>query len=153
MAAETTASGGWGLGRRPALLDLCAVAHWLLVRGRGDRRLDPEVRAEELRAHSSTRRPSVQRGDTAVLYAAGWQAIFALVEVVGHPENDPERVRWQWRFAIRPTLALADLRDAPPVQAAGVLPRSLGRHSYVRLSAEQFAQAAEALEAAASGRW
>ena len=127
------------------------VAHWLLVRGRGDRRLEPDVRDDELRAHASTRRPSVQRGDSAVLYAAGWQVIFALVDVVGHPENDPARVRWQWRFAIRPTLALADLRDAPPVEAAGVFPRSLGRHSYVRLSREQFALAAEALEAAAAG--
>jgi hypothetical protein len=112
--------------------------HWLLVRGRGERRLSPKVRADELRAHSSTRRPSVQLGDTAILYAAGWQVIFAVADVVSHPENNPSRVRWQWRFAIRPRTALGDLRDAPPVEAAGVMPRSLGRHSYVRLSAEQF---------------
>jgi hypothetical protein len=123
------------------------MASWLLVRGRGDRRLEHEVRPDELRAHSSTRRPSVQLGDRAVLYAAGWQVIFALAEVVSHPANDPERTRWAWRFAIRPTLALADLREAPPVEAAGVLPRSLGRHSYIRLTDEQFALADEALRA------
>jgi hypothetical protein len=117
------------------------------VRGRGERRLDPVVRADELRAHSASRRPSVQLGDDVVLYAAGWRVIFALAEVVSHPENDPARTRWQWRFAIRPTLALPDLRDAPPVGAAGVLPRSLGRHSYVRLTEEQHALAREALEA------
>jgi hypothetical protein len=122
------------------------AAHWLLVRGRGERRLWHEVGADELRAHSSTRRPSVQVGDVAVCYAAGWQVIFALVDVVSHPENDPARGRWQWRFALRPTLALTDLRDAPPVEAAGVFPRSLGRHSYIRLTEEQYALARQALE-------
>jgi hypothetical protein len=121
-------------------------AYWLLVRGRGERRLSHDVGADELRAHSSTRRPSVQLGDAAVCYAAGWQVIFALVDVVSHPENDPARVRWQWRFALRPTLALADLREAPPVEVAGVLPRSLGRHSYIRLTEEQYALARSALE-------
>jgi hypothetical protein len=121
------------------------VERWLLVRGRGERRLDPVVRADEIRAHSASRRPSVQLGDRVVLYAAGWRVIFALAEVVSHPENDPSRTRWQWRFAIRATLALPDLRDAPPVEAAGVLPRSLGRHSYVRLSEEQYELAERAL--------
>lgn len=123
--------------------------HWLLVRGRGDRRLSPAVGEEELRAHSSTRRPSVQLGDRAVCYAAGWQVVFALVEVVSHPENDPSRTRWQWRFAIEPIVFLDDLREAPPVQAAGVFPSSLGRHSYVRLTEEQFEAARAAIEAAA----
>jgi EVE domain len=125
-------------------------AAWLLVRGRGERRLSPQVIADELRAHSSTRRPSIQLGDRAVLYAAGWQVVFGLVEVVSEPENDPTRTRWSWRFAIRPTLALADLREAPPVEAAGVFPRSLGRHSYIRLTDEQFELASEAITAAAA---
>jgi hypothetical protein len=122
---------------------------WLLVRGRGERRLQPEVLADELRAHSSTRRPSIQRGDRAVLYAAGWQVVFALADVVSEPENDPARTRWSWRFAIRPVLALTDLREAPPVEAAGVFPRSLGRHSYIRLTDEQFERARAAITAAA----
>jgi hypothetical protein len=122
---------------------------WLLVRGRAERRLLPEVAAEELRAHSSTRRPSVQRGDRAVLYAAGWQVVFALAEVVSDPENDPTRTRWTWRFEIRPLFALRDLRGAPPVEAAGVLPRSLGRHSYIRLTGDQFERARAAIRAAA----
>jgi hypothetical protein len=103
------------------------MACWLLVR----------TRAGALDAHSSTRRPSVQRGDLAVCYLAGEKCIFAIVEVMSNPEYDPARTRWQWRFGIRPLLAV-DPREAPPVEAAGVLPRSLGRHSYVRLSAEQF---------------
>jgi hypothetical protein len=122
------------------------MQHWLLIRGRGDRRLDSQVRADELRGHSSTRRPAVQRGDRAVCYAAGWKVIFAVVDVVSDPENDPSRTRWQWWFAIRPGVAIEDIREAPPVEAAGVLPRSLGRHSYIRLTREQFEAACEAID-------
>ena len=97
---------------------------WLLVRGRGDRRLSAEVRADELRAHSSTRRPAVQAGDRAVLYAAGWQVIFGLVEIVSDPENDPGRTRWAWRFRLRPVFALDDLREVrgkpPRIATIGV---------------------------------
>jgi predicted TPR repeat methyltransferase len=125
--------------------------HWLLVRGRGDRRLSSAVSRDELRAHSASRRPSVQAGDLAACYAAGWQSIFAVVCVIGDPENDPERTRWQWRFPIRPLLAVSDLHDAPPVEAAGVLPRSLGRHSYVRLSEEQYVAARAAVAGAIVG--
>jgi hypothetical protein len=120
------------------------VAHWLLVRGRGAKPLPADVDPHEIRAHSSSKRPSVQRGDTAVLYAAVWQAIFGIVEVVGEPENDPQRERWSWRFAIRPLVVVPDLHDAPPVEAAGVFPQSIWRHSHIRLTAEQFA-AAQAL--------
>jgi hypothetical protein len=122
------------------------IQHWLLVRGTGDRPLPERVDPDSLRTHSSTRRPSVQRGDLAVCYASVWQTIFALVEVVGDPENDPARDRWRWRFAIRPLLVLPDLRAAPPVEAAGVFPRSLGRHSYVRLTPAQYEAARAALD-------
>ena len=39
------------------------LQHWLLVRGSAERLLPDEVDAARLRAHSSTRRPSVQKGD------------------------------------------------------------------------------------------
>jgi hypothetical protein len=117
------------------------------VRGTGDRPLSPRVDADSLRRHSSTRRPTVQEGDLAVCYASGWRTIFAVVEVVGHPENDPSRVRWSWRIPIRPLLVVEDLREAPPVEAAGVLPSSLGRHSYIRLTPEQYHAACVAITA------
>jgi hypothetical protein len=91
----------------------------------------------------------VQKGDLAVCYASGWQTIFAVVEVTGPPENDPGRDRWRWRFPLQPLLALENLGNAPPVEAAGVWPRSLGRHSYIRLTPEQFEAAREAITAAA----
>jgi hypothetical protein len=121
------------------------IQHWLLVRGTGDRPLPQRVDPASLRTHSSTRRPSLQRGDLAVCYASGWQTIFAVVEVVGDPENDPSRDRWRWRIPIRPLVSVRDLNDAPPVEAAGVFPRSLGRHSYIRLTPEQFESAHAAI--------
>ena len=124
------------------------MQHWLLVRGRGDRRLAPQILAEELRAHSSTRRPAVQCGDLALLYAAGWRSIFAVAEVTSDPDGDGTKRRWGWRFRLHALLAVADLRDAPPVEAAGVLPRSLGRHSYIRLTREQFDAGREAIAGA-----
>ena len=125
------------------------MQHWLLVRGTGDRLLPERIDAGSLRTHSSTRRPTLQRGDLAVCYASGWQTIFAVVAIVGDPENDPGRDRWRWRVPIRPLTVLASVADAPPVEAAGVFPRSLGRHSYIRLSEDQFAAGKAAIEAAA----
>ena len=121
------------------------LQHWLLVRGSGDRLLPERVDPGALRTHSSTRRPSLQKGDLAVCYASGWQNIFAVVEIVGDPENDPARERWRWRVPIRSLVAVATLTEAPPVEATGVFPRSLGRHSYIRLTPEQFEAGREAI--------
>ena len=125
------------------------MTQWLLVRGRGERPLDAGVVPAQITAHSSSKRPSVQPGELAILYAAVWQAVFAVVEIVGPPENDPGRTRWAWRFAIRPLAAVSDLHDAPPVEAAGVFPQSLWRHSHIRLTDEQFEAARRLIEAAA----
>jgi hypothetical protein len=122
----------------------------LLVRGRGERPLEAHVDAGAIRAHSSSRRPSVQRGDVAILYAAVWQCVFGVVDVVAEPENDPTRDRWAWRFPIEPRVVVADLHDAPPCEAAGIFPQSLWRHSHIRLSAEQFDRAHELIDAVGS---
>jgi hypothetical protein len=123
------------------------VQHWLLVRGRGDRPLDALVEPREIRAHSSSRRPSVEPGELAILYAAVWQCVFAVIAIDGVPEHDPERERWAWRFPIRPLAVVRDLRDAPPVEAAGIFPQSLWRHSHIRLTAERFGAARRLVEA------
>jgi hypothetical protein len=128
-----------------------ALTRWLLVRGRGDRPLDAHVEPAAIQAHSSSKRPSVQPGELAILYAAVWQAIFAVAEITGAPENDPTRTRWAWRFPIRPLVVIGDLHDAPPVEAAGVFPQSLWRHSHIRLTDEQFAAARELIEARSGG--
>jgi hypothetical protein len=112
--------------------------------------LDARVDPDRITAHSSSKRPSVQAGDVAILYAAVWQAIFGVAEVVGDPENDPTRDRWAWRFPIRARVVVSDLHDAPPVEAAGIFPQSLWRHSHIRLSDEQFERARELIQAVGS---
>jgi hypothetical protein len=92
----------------------------------------------------------VQPGDRAILYASVWQAIFGVAEIVGEPEHDPKRERWAWRYPIRPVVVVKDLHDAPPVEAAGVFPQSIWRHSHIRLSAEQFETASALIREAAS---
>ncbi|HYY02681.1 MAG TPA: hypothetical protein VE736_02245 [Gaiellaceae bacterium] len=119
------------------------MTHWLLIRGLGERPLDARVDPNRIQRHSSSKRPSVQHGDTAILYAAVWQAVFGIVDVIGDPENDPTLERWSWTFPIRPVTVIRDLHDAPPVEAAGIFPQSLWRHSHIRLSDEQFERAAE----------
>jgi hypothetical protein len=42
------------------------------------------------------------------------------------------------------------LNDAPPVEAAGIFPQSLWRHSHIRLSDEQFFRARELIQAVGS---
>jgi hypothetical protein len=125
------------------------MTHWLLVRGRGERPLPRDVDATAIVAHSSSRRPAVEPGDLAILYAAVWQALFGVVEVTSIPAHDPTRVRWSWRFGIRPLVVVADLHLAPPVEAAGIFPQSIWRHSHIRLDPERFATARALVEAAA----
>ena len=127
------------------------MTRWLLVRGGGDRPLAARIDPATISGHGSTRRPSVQRGDSAILYAAVWQALYGVVEVVGDPERDPARERWPWRFEIRPLAVVSDLHDAPPVEAAGVFPQSLWRHSYIRLSEEQFESGRALVEGSTRG--
>jgi hypothetical protein len=105
--------------------------------------LPAQVDAEAIRAHGSSKRPSVQPGELAVLYAAVWQAVFAVVEIAGVPEHDPTRMRWAWRFPIRPLVVVPDLEAAPAAEEAGIWPSSLWRHSHIRLSDEQFESARE----------
>jgi hypothetical protein len=92
----------------------------------------------------------VQRGQYAVLYAAGWQAVFAVVEVTTDPENDPSRERWQWSFGIRPRVCVSDLHAAPAAEEAAIFPQSLWRHSHIRLTGEQFALAESLIRVAAA---
>ena len=123
------------------------MQHWLLVRGRGERPL-ARLHGDEVTAHSSSKRPSVQPGDLAVLYASVWQAVYGIAEVVGAPANDPSRTRWAWRFPLRALVVVPDLDRAPAVEEMGVFPSSLWRHSYIRLTPEQFERGEELVRSA-----
>ena len=125
------------------------MTYWLLVRGRGEKPLDRHVEAARIRTQGSSKRPSVQAGDRAILYASVWQAIFGVGEIVGEPEHDPSRSRWAWSYPIRPVTIVTDLNRAPPVETAGIFPQSLWRHSHIRLTEAQFESARKLIEAAA----
>src|SRR5207248_4998706 len=104
----------------------------------------------------SSKRPSVQAGERAILYASVWQAIFGVADIVGQPEHDPSRSRWAWSYPLRSVTFVTDLNRAPPVEAAGIFPQSLWRHSLIRLTEEQFDYARKLIEAAAKqdrGPW
>jgi hypothetical protein len=124
------------------------MTRWLLVRGLGDRPLARRVDPRRIRSQSSSKHPSVERGDPAILYASVWQAIFGVAEITGEPEHDPARDRWAWTFPIRLLAVVEDLERAPAVEEAGIFPQSLWRHSHIRLTAEQFDRARELIEAA-----
>jgi hypothetical protein len=120
------------------------LQHWLLVRGRGDHPLE-RLHGDKVERHSSSKRPSVQAGDRAVLYASVWQAVYGLAEVSGRPEHDPSRTRWAWRFPLRPLAVIDDLDRAPAAEEVGVFPSSVWRHSYIRLTEEQYERARAAI--------
>jgi hypothetical protein len=124
------------------------VTRWLLVRGRGESPLPRHLDAAQIVAHSSSKRPSLQPGELAILYASVWQALFGVVEVAGVPEHDPAKTRWAWRFPIRPLVVVDDLDRAPAAEEAGIFPQSIWRHSYIRISEEQFAAARALIERA-----
>ena len=120
------------------------MQYWLLVRGRGDHPLE-RLHGDKVEAQHSSKRPSVQQGDLAVLYASVWQAVYGLAEVTGPPEHDPSRTRWAWRFPLRRTALIDDLDRAPAVEEIGVFPSSLWRHSYIRLTDDQYGRARAAI--------
>ncbi|UGS37118.1 hypothetical protein [Capillimicrobium parvum] len=90
------------------------------------------------------RRPRIVPGDRLVLYASVWRRIFGVVEAVGEPEV-VDHPRWPWAIAVEPLLVVPRLSDAPPVQGAGVAPRSMSQQSHVSITASQYERAVEVL--------
>jgi hypothetical protein len=95
------------------------------------------------------RRPRIEPADRLVLYASVWRRVFAIVQVTGLPETR-EHPRWPWTVAIEPLLVVPILDAAPPVEAIGVAPRSMSQQSHIRLRAEHYDLAVEALASVAA---
>ena len=96
------------------------------------------------------RRPRIAPGDRLVYYAAVWRRVFAVVEAVEEPvvlDGAPER--WPWTVAVEPLLVIPVLDVAPPVEAIGVAARSLSQHSHIRIGADHYARAVEAIASVA----
>ena len=128
--------------------------HWLKTLGRAGWSL-PDAWLEDggtsrVRRTAFPRRPRIEPGDRLVYYAAGWKRAFALVEVVAGPTDaDPLWERWPWSVEVEPLVVVPLLSNAPPVEALGVPPRSMAQQSHIRLSAEHYARAVEAIASVA----
>jgi hypothetical protein len=107
---------------------------------------DGSVRS--LRRTGFPRRPRIEPGDRLVYYASVWKRVFAIVEAVEEPAQI-DHPRWPWTVAVEPLLVIPDLEVAPPVEVIGVFPRSMSQQSHIRLTAEQYARAVEALASVA----
>jgi hypothetical protein len=128
------------------------VHYWLKAVGhaRGPLREDwLEQRPELLRCTGFPRRPRIEAGDRLVLYASVWRRVFAAVQVTGPPEPR-DHPRWPWTVAIEALLVVPALDAAPPVDAIGVAPRSMSQQSHIRLRAEHYDLAVEALASVAA---
>ena len=131
--------------------------HWLKALGHAGGAMPDawleDGRLDRLRRTGFPRRPRMTPGDRLVYYAPGWRAVFAVVEVVGEPTDEhPSRAdpaRWPWSVEVEPLLLIARLSAAPPVEAAGVLPRSMSQQSHIRLLESQYARAVEAIASVA----
>ena len=108
-----------------------------------------EARPELLRRTGFPRRPRIDVDDRLVLYASVWRRVFAIVQVVGAPERR-EHPRWPWTVATEPLLVVPALDAAPPVEAIGVAARSMSQQSHIRLSAEHYERAVEAIAGVAA---
>ncbi|HEV3000225.1 MAG TPA: hypothetical protein VGW75_05740 [Solirubrobacteraceae bacterium] len=130
--------------------------HWLKTLGRAGWSL-PDAWLEgdgsaRVRRTAFPRRPRIEPGDRLVYYAAGWKAVFALVEATAPPtDEDPPWPHWPWTVAVEPLVVVPLLSNAPPVEALGIAPRSMSQQSHIRITPEQYARAVEAIASVAAG--
>jgi hypothetical protein len=108
-----------------------------------------EERGALLHRTGFPRRPRIEPGDRLVLYAAVWRRVFAICEATGEPERRDHR-RWPWIVPIETLLVVPSLDAAPPVEAIGVAARSMSQQSHIRLRAEHYDLAVEALASIAA---
>jgi hypothetical protein len=108
-----------------------------------------ESKPQILRRTGFPRRPRVADGDRFVYYASVWKKVFAIVEVVGEPEETAPGTRWPWTVAVDPLLVIPILEHAPPVESIGVPARSTSQQSHIRLTPEHYARAVDVIASVA----
>ena len=75
--------------------------------------------------------------------------MFAVAEAVGDPEPR-DHPRWPWTIAIETLLVIPVLDAAPPVEAIGVAARSMSQQSHIRIGADHYARAVQAIASIAA---
>jgi hypothetical protein len=138
------------------------LRYWLKLNGTGDRpyltgdwaaRRGPWVR-EHGQVSMFPRVPRIQAGDRLIDYAVGSHRefgegrIFAVADVISDPEPSPHD-RWPVQVRTRTLIAGPALPFCPTITDIGVMRRSLGRHSHIRLTREQGERAEQLIAEAA----
>jgi hypothetical protein len=126
------------------------VRYWLKLNGTGDRpyttgdwaaRRAPWV-LEHGEVSMFPRVPRIEAGDRLVEYAVGSHhefgegRIFAVSDVISDPGPSPHH-RWPVQVRTRTLIAGPALGFCPTIADIGVMRRSLGRHSHIRLTQKQ----------------
>jgi hypothetical protein len=125
------------------------VQHWLKAIGHAKGPL-PEAWLDDERWHTRLartgfpRRPRIVPGDRLVLYASVWKRVFALAEVTGEPRPSGHD-RWPFEVPLEALLVIPHLDNAPPVEAMGIMPRSMSQQSHISITPRQYDLAAEAI--------
>src|ERR687893_89713 len=120
------------------------MRYWLKIAGTGDSPFEDGDWAARREA-----------GDRMIDYAAGSYRffgegrIFGVTEAVSDPEPSPHE-RWPVQVRTRTLVAGPRLEFCPSVDDIGVMLRSLGRHSHIKLTPEQGERAHELIAAAAA---
>jgi hypothetical protein len=130
------------------------MAYWLKAIGhaRGPLPADWMPGSRSLVRTGFPRRPRMEPGDRLVYYASVWRRIFAVVEVTSEPEmRDDAPQRWPWSVEVAPLLVIPSLDDAPPIEACGVMARSMSQHSHISITREAFERAVDAIASVARG--
>jgi hypothetical protein len=128
------------------------VRYWLKAIGHARGPLPVDWLPRSLDRTGFPRRPRIEPGDRLVYYASVWKRIFAVVEVTEAPVvRDDAPARWPWSVEVAPLLLIAQLDDAPPVEACGVMARSMSQQSHISITPEQFERAVDAMASVARG--
>jgi hypothetical protein len=99
-----------------------------------------------------TRRPRIVPGDRLVTYAVGSARmfgkgrVFSLYEVASEPEPG-EHERWCCKVEVRYLAGVPLLSQSPTLDDIGVSPKSMRRHTHIRLTPEQRRRAEELITA------
>lgn len=127
---------------------------WMKMIGAADEMLEDEWLngrydlADRVRFPENKRPTGVSRGEPLVLYAAGWERIFAIAVVTSYePDYDPQpgEERWPWVLGVRLPLAVPRLRVAPTLRDLGVASTSVRQQSHIKLSEAEYERALELL--------
>jgi hypothetical protein len=136
------------------------MRYWMAVTGTLDDPLPDGWRgrkaqweADQGPVHMFTRRPRIRAGDRLVVYATGTPGrlgagrFYAVQDVISDPEPI-EHDRWSWKVTVSDVITGPDLPDCPTIDEIGVSPKSLRRHTHIKLEEEAGTLAETLLERA-----